>query len=457
MAVNPNRTMTDPLFTGMEVVLAHSSPKTRHLQLGDFVILGFRALISKYDADSEEGYESYQEDRSGDEFDQEEDLSGDEANPEKDVSGAKVNVKRKKDLPGKEIDSDDEDLFDEQINFQRGLVKSLNSSLLPRLRHQITTMSLSLDPTRLQKDPEFHLDVILGIQSEFNQTWHEIKAALRILCRDSSSWKTENDRQLKELKYFRLSKLSTFIEIALWSDLFELFEESYASIQRLKLTNEKPFVWSHRAFSSEWKSRHVCSPLKEIDSALFWSNGSDFDLVQFDWPSRIHEIDNKLEELLNLIDAKNGNAPPNSLSKPSIQLANSLIPIIKLIRVFFDTLVQWGANKKRLPMFTEMHSGQLEATSVLPQHVNRDLEALLQLLKKKPPAAEGSRRDIDFVRRARKMQERFQRPIELILCHFTPLIPDDHGFPSRDDFTTWINSWSSQLSLATKNLKHATS
>ncbi|WAR52044.1 hypothetical protein PtB15_1B483 [Puccinia triticina] len=214
MAVNPNRTMTDPLFTGMEVVLAHSSPKTRHLQLGDFVILGFRALISKYDADSEEGYESYQEDRSGDEFDQEEDLSGDEANPEKDVSGAKVNVKRKKDLPGKEIDSDDEDLFDEQINFQRGLVKSLNSSLLPRLRHQITTMSLSLDPTRLQKDPEFHLDVILGIQSEFNQTWHEIKAALRILCRDSSSWKTENDRQLKELKYFRLSKLSTFIEIA---------------------------------------------------------------------------------------------------------------------------------------------------------------------------------------------------------------------------------------------------
>ncbi|OAV94256.1 hypothetical protein PTTG_12643 [Puccinia triticina 1-1 BBBD Race 1] len=193
-------------------------------------------------------------------------------------------------------------------------------------------MLFSLEPARLREDPAHHLQVILGIQSEHGETRDEINsAALQIL---RLLLESDHDQYQKELKSFRLNSLLNVLIYLRWH-LSALFSASIDSIQQLALAACSS---SLSGYQSECRS----DALRRIDSTLAWLIGSEFHLVQLHWPDDLGSMNAKLERLLGLI-ATTACLEENLFvpASPLIKLAESVLPIIKLARLFINKLSKW--------------------------------------------------------------------------------------------------------------------
>ncbi|KAA1113414.1 hypothetical protein PGT21_030978 [Puccinia graminis f. sp. tritici] len=427
-------------------------PRTKILEYGDSVIDGFRALTEKYAR---------------------EDCECPYVRP---------------DMP---ITYQEHRLSDEQVEMKKALLDSLHSSLLPRLRQQISTMSLSLEPSNLKEDPTFHLQRILALQPEVDKTWDQIQSAT--LSVSKVLMKFGNDQYLKELKSFRLFNLRTHFIKNLSGFLSALFSESVDSIRLLNLSNQKIPRWC-RYMCSAWKSEYGHSVLKAIDSTLAWIKASEYEMVQLNWPSHVSVMDANLKKLLNLIDSiqthslnKQSRLTParQSLMVP-IKLAESILPIIKLTRLLLlKKLSRSGiSNNKKTPSpFMELCSGQLQSVNQLSQSLDWDCEELLRALKRcndtvigDPDAGSDSEEEemivnahncrstlcLRIAELANFLPLRVKMPLTIVSRCFLPPHPPPllnnniEGFQSSQldhPIAPWINTWSDQFGLAARRLQ----
>ncbi|KAI9620581.1 hypothetical protein KEM48_008118 [Puccinia striiformis f. sp. tritici PST-130] len=114
------------------------------------------------------------------------------------------------------------------------------------------------------------------------------------------------------------------------------------------------------------------------------------------WPSKLRRIDQILHDLLirtqvssnrKQEDRLTGTAEQSSVSPlgdPAIQLVKSLIPVIKLSKLFFKSFSQRGINRKRLISFTPMSFEKLEQVASAAGDFVGNLSEIQQLLTTKP-------------------------------------------------------------------------
>ncbi|KAH9460201.1 hypothetical protein MJO28_004150 [Puccinia striiformis f. sp. tritici] len=390
---------------------------------GDLAIAGFQDLIHKYDADEEESDSSSARESS--------------------TISPKDEVKLKKEL-----------------------INRLSSSLLPTLRQSVIKVSISPDPADLPREPGEKLKQVIEGQSELDHTWDQIQHAVRKLYQDSSS--QANDKHLKDFKRFRLHGLSSLFEVSILEDILTFFNYTLETIQRRGLSNyDQPAMWNNNfcayqdkhAFTNQRHTDYTASVLETIDSMVECLKGSEFDIVQRDWPRKTRSIDDDMKELLHLINptvssGKAGGYPACTIprTQPAIRVAQSLLTIIKMSRMFFNKLSKRGMNGKRLPLFTKMSSYELEALSRIPDDIVGDLRAMISCWKR------GDDVIIQLPQAARRLQRRFQSALALIVLHFIPLVPDTDNFPARKKyFKTWFTiTWSTHLDLAVSQLINST-
>ncbi|KAH9448189.1 hypothetical protein MJO28_011718 [Puccinia striiformis f. sp. tritici] len=141
------------------------------------------------------------------------------------------------------------------------------------------------------------------------------------------------------------------------------------------------------------------SPFKiKIEETIRWLNGCELDLVRQHWPASVRSINGILAEFSLWTDpaykieqeklfAKilyarkiSGLSP----SEPALQLAQSLIPLIKLSRLFFKKSSGWKLNAKRLPLFTQMSSNQLEHLDACSRHCSKIIAEFQVIVVLKP-------------------------------------------------------------------------
>ncbi|EFP92623.2 uncharacterized protein PGTG_18622 [Puccinia graminis f. sp. tritici CRL 75-36-700-3] len=206
------------------------------------------------------------------------------------------------------------DISIEQLRSKKDLLTGLDSRLLPRLQKQCVSLaSLLHDPSHLREDPTLTLNLI----SETQTNLHLI---------------------LKGLK----------------DGLQKLYQESIQIIEEFKLSTK-----NHTNFVQEASY----SVNESIDIAIGWSKGPDLSFVWDIWQDTIVEFDRDLQELMvQMSPAKisDGN-PEDPLSRPTIEFARSLIPIIKLSRVFFTKLFREESRKEKAEFFTTLCSDQLNS------------------------------------------------------------------------------------------------
>ncbi|KAA1105974.1 hypothetical protein PGT21_025391 [Puccinia graminis f. sp. tritici] len=467
-------------------LIPNSSKETQDIRYGDLVVNGFINLIGKHDphgeSDKNSQDSSIKEYPSSDEEDtdedsDEEDLSDDEvstvlsgaASTQEDFSADDVNDECSGAFPTEEDIAatqfkPERDVAAVHKKLQKDLFDSLRSSLLPRLRQQITSMSLSLDPTNLLKSPDLHLKLILDIQSEFELTWAQIEFAVRTIGPALSKSLPEDDPDdplHKEFKNFRTGTLRRWLHLRLTRHVFKFFKEAYASIQQLQLSHQTPGNSSPRAFSSTRKSRYASSVLEDIDDSIEWLTKSEICLVQLDWPNKIQNISLTLTTLQTFIihettrsQRKKKRSKSKARSESAIQFVKSLLPIAKLSRLFCNKQLEWSANHRSLPLSTELSSQQLRTLVYLPVRADDSLDHLRDLLRKENWEDESidcsALRDV-----VNDIRQAFEYALFLIPLHFVPLIPNTNGYLSQDYFRNWFTTWSTQWNLAMVNVSRS--
>ncbi|KAH9452185.1 hypothetical protein Pst134EB_016141 [Puccinia striiformis f. sp. tritici] len=324
-----------------------------------------------------------------------------------------------------------EGLVIDQIDLKSDLLFQLHSSYLPQLRHQITTLSESLEPSDLLENPQSKFNFISEIQSDLDRTLDQIFSATRVICRLPMELPTIriNDHHLKFFKTYRLYKLQYALTMS-FSDAI-----TYTREQLLSAACESRFM---------------------IEEAMICANGSEFDMVQLEWQNEkrgIHESLQKLSSMIkpsNLAAEEENRSKRKPLSESAIQLARSVVPIMKLSRLFFDKMSKQGMNQKKLPLSTTMCSDQLITISELAQHIDSQISTILESLGDADTYHEP---DISkkLTEAVQQIETHFDAGIILILLHFVPIIPDTDGFPVQNYYKDWLATWNTQLSIAVNN------
>ncbi|KAI9605802.1 hypothetical protein H4Q26_004170 [Puccinia striiformis f. sp. tritici PST-130] len=329
------------------------------------------------------------------------------------------------------------------------------------MRHHIVKLSTALSPNDLRKEPGSALKLISSIQSDLVQTFDQIRSVVCNISIDSNPNASPIESVGQHL-HFRLHDLEPRYTRDVLRDLHKLWYGFHELIRSMEITTKKYAATDiNGAAISRWTMKHATSCLERIDWMIECLAGSDFDMVQYDWPRKMHGMDGMLSQLLDLINPptmmSEGNLPlpaeqPHSehLINLRIELAKSVITIIKLSKLFFNKLSKRGLNMKRLPLNLGMSFDELADLSRSAEYIARGFGYIVECLR---DGAEVLR--IVFIEAIRLLGRRFKKYMSIILLHVVPLVPKTDSFPVQDYFRTWFATWYDQLTLAIQNYEFA--
>ncbi|KNE94697.1 hypothetical protein PSTG_11971 [Puccinia striiformis f. sp. tritici PST-78] len=417
--------MLDSSSEGSNATESDSSQETDYWPQDDLVLDGFIALACKYSPNSA----PYDDDIS------------DEAASSVDQAASPV----------------DQAAFSvDQANLKQQSLEALTSHL-PLLAQQLIKLSLSLDSAQFSENPGPTLKLILSIQSELDRTLDQIQSALHALypIPPQSRCTRTNDQHHKGLKSFRLKGLYYRIEGPLLENVGSIFMHSHGFLHAPKLTTEDLQLQTAEASIRDQMTGFMLASSEEIKLAIEWLEGSEFNLVQKQWPMELFGINIQLEILMDLINRTTQlEEDEEHLSESATQLGKSLLPIIKLSRLFINKLMMRGMNKKYLPLFTEMRSDQMESLAGLARDVNGMVTQLMNFMRVADQSL-ASNISKFLTHTAKQLERDLLSGLSLFIIYFIPLIPDRHGFSMQDHLRSWFVTWCTQFSFAIQRLKDA--
>ncbi|KAI7938253.1 hypothetical protein MJO28_015173 [Puccinia striiformis f. sp. tritici] len=306
-----------------------------------------------------------------------------------------------------------------EMDSQENLLTELSSDLLPLLKPRLDALISVVQPLGLIDDPEWALELVSDVQSEFEDTIDRIESILTRLCPEPMPIPNRtNDHHLKALKSCRLYRLKIeFEKVDHLGDPWALAEESMElAIKQLKETK--------------------------------------FDLIQNRWKPKILMF-GTLIGILNdgLISSTEPNALPVQFRRESvIRLVRSSLPIIKLYRLLFVKLSKLGGRDEYFdPIYTEMNSQQIDSLSKSAGEVNEDFHQLLALFVELEENDLEAFHPCQFVKIIKTLKSRFEAALYLLLLYLTPAIPDAD---SQDQFKTWFIVWNNSIISAMQNFEH---
>ncbi|KAI9630361.1 hypothetical protein KEM48_014087 [Puccinia striiformis f. sp. tritici PST-130] len=275
----------------------------------------------------------------------------------------------------------------------------------------------------LRKDKGPKLQLILELQTEVDHTLYQIFSYATILrAQQPFSLAKSEDHYSKDLKEFRLTKL--FYKLHhLMHDVCGLFRCYFFVVAELKLSRKQYRIQSRNPTTKETRE---C--LRLINNTCANSEEND------DQSSEIEGI----------------------LSEPFIQLARSVIPVIKLSSLFYRKLARTGLSKNiYLQPYTEMSSDQLSTLSVSVEIMSREVGGLFTILNRAEEEDEADTAEA-LTDQVEALRDLFQSNISLVTLYVLPLIIPKADDPLSQNLKAWLVTWNNQFHYATGNLISAT-
>lgn len=359
----------------------------------------------------------------------------------------------------------------DQLNLKQDLLLQLHSILLPQLRQQILTLFQALEVSKLRQEPGLQLKTILETQRQLDPTLDQIFSASYIVCPEPiDPTSRTNDQHLKELKSYRLDGLYHLL-VEFLPKAANLFFNYYQLIRELKLTNERLHGWDHVAFSKKDLVQATRAALQAIKSIINWLKGSEVEIVLDEFHNNGAgsircNLTFHVQQLQRLIDSTNRFADTGEedfdnwwgerpLSDGPAEVAEWVIPIFKLARLFVNKLSSRRINRTRLPLYTDMSSYQLNIIGQLPKNVEKQLAEIMVVLQRHgiPELTIAKKLREEF----KKLEKLFEAPSLLIVLYLLPAISVSDCLHSQNDIKTWFSIWNTQFSLGINNILRAIS
>ncbi|KAI9606240.1 hypothetical protein KEM48_001949 [Puccinia striiformis f. sp. tritici PST-130] len=238
---------------------------------------------------------------------------------------------------------------------------------------------------------------------------------------------------------------------AVLHNVTELCQECGNIIRVLQLTTKEDHHWARIAEDRKRILGHQLRVLPTIDASIICASGTEFDIIQDQWRDPVRSMDGELRILMCMLDPREATYY-QPLTEPEIQLGKSLVPVLKLSRVFLKKFYQI-MGRSRFPLFTIMSSDQLDTFGGLADNIEGRLGGMIadDLRDLSNKAEEGG--DSEYLDRlmkeAAKLEKYSGAGLLLILIHFLPIIPDSDGYKD------WLFVWQSQLTVAINNFIQA--
>lgn len=303
------------------------------------------------------------------------------------------------------------------------------------------------------------------MQSELDQNLHQITSLTNgIRQRSMFSPARTDDNHLHEFKEFRRQRLSSRIKF-LTHELCLIFELCSGSIRHLKINAPIPANQIHKLYHSPRMIKLITAANKSIDQLIKWLTSHEFITIQEHWKSNLVVFDHKITELNEVInrsidppkvanheededyDFYSDNVP--SLNEAVVPLAQSVIALIKLCRIFFKKLARNALNQIPSQPFTDMNSYQLHTLSELAAFISADLGDLVNAVED-AHAIDAAETIESLTEPIQKILHRFDSSILLVIVYIIPLLPN-HNPSSPNYLQSYLVHWNSLFLNATQN------
>ncbi|KNF00801.1 hypothetical protein PSTG_05939 [Puccinia striiformis f. sp. tritici PST-78] len=334
-------------------------------------------------------------------------------------------------------------------------------STLPVLKSQFGALSQLLNPSCLHQQTEAKIERVMQLQVEFERTTDHINSDIALLCAKSAyTAKRFNDQDLGRIKFYRLDCLkASFFKVSekigrfflLANDLLKSINEDL-SPDKSKLRTPAPGVLAGHRDTHE-QADHL------IDSTIETISGSEWYLAQKDGPAQLERIDDILRKTVNstnpgtLPDLAQSDYMPSGkfAQEPTVCLAELMIPIMKLSRLFFKKISIRGVNTKRLPLSTKMCTNEILSVAKSLGEMVSDLLSMTYLLHAFDVPGRAPNYNT-FIAVTERLNSRFEASVRVALLYLVPSIPDTDGFPLQNYYRSRIVNWNTQRSFAVDNL-----
>ncbi|KAA1104046.1 hypothetical protein PGT21_008534 [Puccinia graminis f. sp. tritici] len=381
------------------------------------------------------------------------------------------------------------------------ILSRLESSLLPLLGHQISTISRIINSSDLRRgDTASKLELITQLQLEIVQSVEQIFfcAPHRQLSYLSSQ---TDDNHLRNLKSFRLPKLLLKLGFLI-HELSFLFDGFADLIRELKLSQKKYRRKARKSNTRGKVAEYTTDTAEAIECLIKSIKGHELSNIQEEWDVELTGMDEVLAEVTKFLNPtadsdeheevedegeveeededvedegeeeegeeeedededENGDEDDEfqteAPNEAFLQLARSTVPMIKLSRLFFRKLTSSRIDKSPSEPFTEMSTSQLETLTGAAGDIDGELSRILKTLSKAEETDEAHTARA-LLASVKKISKFFQSSMLLLTLYVLPLVPQVDGNPnsSRTNLKTWLITWNNLFISATETFISAT-
>ncbi|KAA1088746.1 hypothetical protein PGTUg99_025730 [Puccinia graminis f. sp. tritici] len=341
------------------------------------------------------------------------------------------------------------------VNSKEILYDRLISTLLPRLKAQVNTISATLEPASMKKDPESSLRRVLEIQPELDHNITQIDTDLLQLCPESlSSCGKTDDQHLKQFKAYRLAELKDeFVCILDW--ICSVSRATPRYIEAMELSRGGFF--DHDDDDMYGQKEYAEKAVYMIEWAIVHSKRSEMGVLESTGKHGVRRIESRLIDLIMRFTPTD----PSEIAerepfrhRSSIYLAKLTVPIVKLLRLFYKKLSQIAINfGKTLISHTQMNSEQLKYVCESVEKVNRKLGSFEDNLS--DIDTEFGDTPVNIRSLAQPLEEiasYLEGPLTSIVLYLVPLVDN---LPDQTYFRSWFALWNSQFNIAIHNVLQA--
>ncbi|KAA1073589.1 hypothetical protein PGT21_016805 [Puccinia graminis f. sp. tritici] len=333
-----------------------------------------------------------------------------------------------------------------RLRSKKDLLTRLDSSLLPQLQQQCTSLSgLLRRPNHLKNNPASMFKQISQIQANLRLTFSQIVQTLNEVFPGKIPEPCQrNDQHFKELKIYRLHRFNDSLRGNIPNRLQLLFEDSITFIDNFKLSTAR------RSDENEFAYLKID---EEIQLTIRYLKGSELSLIWELWKDLIKMSHYELEYLLDQMDPIRplNQERKSLLSQPSIQLGRSILPIFKLSRLFFKKLYRQNVNKEGTELFTEMCSNQLFFLHKSMDKIRDEISDLLAYVldANRPAPGATSSAIIQALKELIKLFQSYLSPINLYVL--PNMFPNRTDLSRQTDLRDWFVTWTTSFLVASHN------
>ncbi|PLW21012.1 hypothetical protein PCASD_03622 [Puccinia coronata f. sp. avenae] len=342
----------------------------------------------------------------------------------------------------------------------------LQLETLPAIHQLIKNLPDSFDCI-LRDDQGLKHQAIAEIQSGFDRCLDQLVPFVAgIRPRPIASLHQTDDSSLEEFKNFRRQELRSKIE-ALSEELCIVFHIFFLG----QVKQNQSDLQTARRNQPIRKLRFIQLTgiaCQSIDCIIQWLTSHELSNILQNWNATLYDIDSLLcrfvyqviNPMSNSEEEDDDNQDTDSehkpiyLSKESLQLAKSVIPIIKVSRLFCRKLSRHVLNQTPSKSFTAMNSLEFDTLNTAAEMIHCHLDFIIRVVKDADNHDDAWTAS-NLAETIQKMRDLFDSNLVLIFLYIIPLIPHLNVPSPYNDFQTWSTHWHHLLLLSTQNFLHA--